>query len=98
MGRGGRDTDRSVVLAQGLEDLGVDSIDAPSGALVPKVRIPIEADGRITEFEQDDEPISGVASDPVLPARELPGEPRPAPAAQRSPGQIADIKLDINNI
>jgi 2,4-dienoyl-CoA reductase-like NADH-dependent reductase (Old Yellow Enzyme family) len=38
---GGWDIDQSVVLAQHLKDLGVDLIDVSSGALVPKVRIPV---------------------------------------------------------
>jgi 2,4-dienoyl-CoA reductase-like NADH-dependent reductase (Old Yellow Enzyme family) len=38
---GGWDIDQSVVLARRLKDLGVDLIDASSGALVPKVRIPL---------------------------------------------------------
>ena len=38
-GRLGRE--QSVVLARHLNDLGVDLIDVSSGALVPKVRIPV---------------------------------------------------------
>jgi 2,4-dienoyl-CoA reductase-like NADH-dependent reductase (Old Yellow Enzyme family) len=38
---GGWDIDQSVVLAKRLKELGVDLIDASSGALVPKVRIPL---------------------------------------------------------
>jgi 2,4-dienoyl-CoA reductase-like NADH-dependent reductase (Old Yellow Enzyme family) len=38
---GGWDIDQSVVLAGRLKDLGVDLVDASSGALVPKVRIPL---------------------------------------------------------
>ncbi len=38
---GGWDLEQSVVLAQKLQPLGVDLIDASSGALVPKVRIPV---------------------------------------------------------
>jgi 2,4-dienoyl-CoA reductase-like NADH-dependent reductase (Old Yellow Enzyme family) len=38
---GGWDVDQSVVLAKRLKELGVDLVDASSGALVPKVRIPL---------------------------------------------------------
>jgi 2,4-dienoyl-CoA reductase-like NADH-dependent reductase (Old Yellow Enzyme family) len=38
---GGWDLEQSVVLARHLRDLGVDLIDASSGALVPKARIPV---------------------------------------------------------
>jgi 2,4-dienoyl-CoA reductase-like NADH-dependent reductase (Old Yellow Enzyme family) len=38
---GGWDIEQSVVLAQRLKERGVDLIDVSSGALVPKVRIPI---------------------------------------------------------
>jgi 2,4-dienoyl-CoA reductase-like NADH-dependent reductase (Old Yellow Enzyme family) len=38
---GGWDLDQSVALAQELQPLGVDLIDASSGALVPRVRIPV---------------------------------------------------------
>lgn len=38
---GGWDIDQSVVLARHLKDLGVDLIDVSSGALVPRVRIPV---------------------------------------------------------
>lgn len=39
---GGWDIEQSVVLAKKLQPLGVDLIDASSGALVPRVRIPVE--------------------------------------------------------
>ena len=38
---GGWDEEQSVVLARRLKELGVDLIDVSSGALVPKVRIPV---------------------------------------------------------
>jgi 2,4-dienoyl-CoA reductase-like NADH-dependent reductase (Old Yellow Enzyme family) len=38
---GGWDIEQSVVLSRHLKDLGVDLIDVSSGALVPKVRIPV---------------------------------------------------------
>src|SRR4029077_14122487 len=38
---GGWDLEQSVILARHLKDLGVDLIDVSSGALVPKVRIPV---------------------------------------------------------
>ncbi len=38
---GGWDLEQSIVLARRLKDLGVDLIDVSSGALVPKVRIPL---------------------------------------------------------
>jgi 2,4-dienoyl-CoA reductase-like NADH-dependent reductase (Old Yellow Enzyme family) len=38
---GGWDAEQSVVLARHLKDLGVDLIDASSGGLVPKARIPV---------------------------------------------------------
>ncbi len=38
---GGWDVEQSVVLAQNLKPLGVDLIDVSSGALIPKVRIPV---------------------------------------------------------
>jgi 2,4-dienoyl-CoA reductase-like NADH-dependent reductase (Old Yellow Enzyme family) len=38
---GGWDADQSVVLARHLKDLGIDLIDASSGGLVPKARIPV---------------------------------------------------------
>jgi 2,4-dienoyl-CoA reductase-like NADH-dependent reductase (Old Yellow Enzyme family) len=38
---GGWDVEQSIVLARRLKELGVDLIDVSSGALVPKVRIPI---------------------------------------------------------
>jgi 2,4-dienoyl-CoA reductase-like NADH-dependent reductase (Old Yellow Enzyme family) len=38
---GGWDIEQSVVLARRLKELGVDLIDVSSGALVPKVRIPV---------------------------------------------------------
>lgn len=38
---GGWDIEQSVVLSRRLKDLGVDLIDVSSGALVPKVRIPV---------------------------------------------------------
>src|SRR5262249_42398347 len=38
---GGWDIEQSVVLARHLKELGVDLIDVSSGALVPKVRIPV---------------------------------------------------------
>jgi 2,4-dienoyl-CoA reductase-like NADH-dependent reductase (Old Yellow Enzyme family) len=38
---GGWDIDQSIVLARRLKELGVDLVDASSGALVPGVRIPI---------------------------------------------------------
>ncbi len=38
---GGWDEEQSVVLARHLKELGVDLIDVSSGALVPKVRIPV---------------------------------------------------------
>lgn len=38
---GGWDVEQSVVLSQQLKQLGVDLIDVSSGALVPKVRIPV---------------------------------------------------------
>jgi 2,4-dienoyl-CoA reductase-like NADH-dependent reductase (Old Yellow Enzyme family) len=38
---GGWDADQSVALCRHLKDLGVDLIDVSSGALVPKVRIPV---------------------------------------------------------
>ena len=39
---GGWDIEQSVALAQKLQPLGVDLVDASSGALVPRVRIPVE--------------------------------------------------------
>lgn len=39
---GGWDLEQSVALAQKLQPLGVDLIDASSGALLPRVRIPVE--------------------------------------------------------
>ena len=41
MADGGWDVEQSVVLARHLKELGVDLIDVSSGALVPKVRIPV---------------------------------------------------------
>jgi 2,4-dienoyl-CoA reductase-like NADH-dependent reductase (Old Yellow Enzyme family) len=38
---GGWDEEQSVVLARHMKELGVDLIDVSSGALVPKVRIPV---------------------------------------------------------
>jgi 2,4-dienoyl-CoA reductase-like NADH-dependent reductase (Old Yellow Enzyme family) len=38
---GGWDTEQSVILAQRLKELGIDLIDASSGALMPKARIPV---------------------------------------------------------
>lgn len=38
---GGWDIEQSVILSRHLKDLGVDLIDVSSGALVPKVRIPV---------------------------------------------------------
>jgi 2,4-dienoyl-CoA reductase-like NADH-dependent reductase (Old Yellow Enzyme family) len=38
---GGWDAPQSVVLAAGLQDLGIDLIDVSSGALSPKARIPV---------------------------------------------------------
>lgn len=40
---GGWDIDQSIVLARRLGELGIDLIDCSSGALVPKVRIPVGA-------------------------------------------------------
>jgi 2,4-dienoyl-CoA reductase-like NADH-dependent reductase (Old Yellow Enzyme family) len=38
---GGWDIEQSVILAERLRDLGIDLIDASSGGLVPKARIPV---------------------------------------------------------
>jgi 2,4-dienoyl-CoA reductase-like NADH-dependent reductase (Old Yellow Enzyme family) len=38
---GGWDADQSVILAQRLNELGIDLIDVSSGALMPKARIPV---------------------------------------------------------
>jgi 2,4-dienoyl-CoA reductase-like NADH-dependent reductase (Old Yellow Enzyme family) len=38
---GGWDVEQSVVLADGLKELGIDLIDVSSGGLVPKARIPV---------------------------------------------------------
>jgi 2,4-dienoyl-CoA reductase-like NADH-dependent reductase (Old Yellow Enzyme family) len=38
---GGWDIDQSVILAQRLQDVGIDLIDVSSGALTPKARIPV---------------------------------------------------------